>query len=134
MALFFFWTQKPRRSAHRSSGTRFWRIGDENLRASYMWGEMYRIPPAWIVALGACLFAMPALADDPVGMRDVPSSTTLECVDAAGHQAWCGPSPSQWHECRASGAFGRCPDDPACFDDQRKQVVCVRPVVPIKKP
>ncbi len=91
---------------------------------------MPRISLAWIAALGVCLVALPGLANDIAGMPVNPSSASLGCVDAAGHLAWCGPSPKEHHECRAGDHFGRCPNDPACFNDQWKQVSCMGLVLP----
>jgi hypothetical protein len=54
---------------------------------------------------------------------------TRACVDAAGHAAVCYDDPGTWHECRASGAFGRCPKDPACYGDGGEQTRCVGKVV-----
>lgn len=61
-------------------------------------------------------------------------SPARACVDARGAQAECGPDPGGWHECRAADAFGRCPNDPRCFDRQGAQVRCVRPVVSVDRP
>ena len=57
-----------------------------------------------------------------------PAGSTRDCIDAAGHKALCSAydaDPNQWHECRASDSFGRCPKDPTCFDDGGKQTRCI---------
>jgi hypothetical protein len=55
------------------------------------------------------------------------------CIDAAGHQAVCGPDPSNpIHECRAADGFGSCPQDPKCFREDGLRVRCVRPVTVIR--
>jgi len=38
------------------------------------------------------------------------------CVDEAGRTAFCTDDPGNWHECRAVDGFGRCPDDPVCYN------------------
>jgi hypothetical protein len=69
-----------------------------------------------------------ALGKNPV----VPAGAPLACVDRAGHTAWCGTSPPV-RECLAAGLFGRCVEDPACFDDRHEQVACVWPVERLRK-
>jgi hypothetical protein len=68
-------------------------------------------------------------APPPLAPQSAPPVPPLACVDAKGAQAQCGRDPSAAHECRAADGYGRCPDDPKCFDERGAQVVCVRPVV-----
>ena len=120
---------------------RQWRVYDAHVTFSpqltnvavHSGGDMGGRSLMLAVALASSLVALPVFPDEVAGMRVVPSSAPLNCVDGAGHMAWCGPSPTQYHECRAQGPFARCSKDPACFDRERQQVVCVRPVTPSKK-
>ena len=45
-----------------------------------------------------------------------PGYGTRACVDEAGRTAFCTDDPGNWHECRAVDEFGRCPDDPICYN------------------
>jgi hypothetical protein len=38
------------------------------------------------------------------------------CVDEIGHAAICIHDPADLRECAAADGFGRCPDDPICYD------------------
>ena len=52
------------------------------------------------------------------------------CVDEAGHSAICTDDPGNYHECRATDGFGRCPDDPVCYDSRAPtQTSCIGKVV-----
>ena len=80
------------------------------------------------VALSFSLPFSPAYARARQQTPAVPAETARACIDADGHSARCGPNPEDWHECRAAlEPFGRCPDDPQCFDSV-EEVKCVTPV------
>jgi len=68
-------------------------------------------------------------APPPLAPKTAPPAPPRLCVDAKGAQAECGLDPSAAHECRAADGYGRCPDDPKCFDARGVQGICVRPVV-----
>ena len=82
-----------------------------------------------VLAAALSLPLAPARAQSSLQQSPTSAGTARACVNSEGHFARCGPSPEVWHECRAAlEPFGRCRDDPSCFDSEDRVVKCVTPV------
>lgn len=81
-----------------------------------------------LLTLGACDAPKPPA---PAPSKPIPVSapkTVRVCRDSVGHRAECREDPVVPRECVAGDQFGRCPEDPKCFDAKGAQIECVIPV------